>query len=411
MCKTFKRLRYSAGDYMKYLELEIYNDFVCVGAECPFTCCAGWGILIDSPAYEYYEKVGGDFGARLSSSIYKENGMYRFALTERARCAFLNDQNLCDIYTNLGEDHLCYTCRTYPRYSFLAGDILFSGVSVSCPEVARFFLNHKEPLQIDFKEDCSPVPNEALIDWNSFNYAIRAFTTAVEIGQERTLSICSRLSLLTVFIRQFQDYIDLNKNPSELFDLFLDHTRMADLLPQTGKRDVSQNCKVIFVSTLLGYFRRLERFELFLPELSELVYYFDKENSLMKGERLDAAYALLENGSRIWMEQLLVYTLYRYFMRGFEDKAYYDKFMIGLILIFELSIYTVVLHYVRWEKLPQIDEVILIVAHTSRIVEHEDNLRNMALKYFDDKGITKPDFLLDLFGDSANGSEIELTDK
>ena len=33
------------------------------------------------------------------------------------RCAFLNDENLCDLYKALGPDALCDTCRMYPRHT------------------------------------------------------------------------------------------------------------------------------------------------------------------------------------------------------------------------------------------------------------------------------------------------------
>ncbi|MBP3199106.1 MAG: flagellin lysine-N-methylase, partial [Butyrivibrio sp.] len=109
---------------MKYLELETFTDFKCVGSECPFTCCAGgWRIIIDKETDKYYKSVTGDFGDRLNSSIKEEKGDSCFVLTEEGRCSFLNKDNLCDIYMNLGEEHLCYTCTVYPRYFFVVGDI------------------------------------------------------------------------------------------------------------------------------------------------------------------------------------------------------------------------------------------------------------------------------------------------
>lgn len=384
---------------MKYLELEIYNDFACIGSECPFTCCAGWGIIIDSASYNYYMSVKGDFGQRLKKCITAENGMARFALTEEGRCSFLNDQNLCDIYINLGEERLCYTCTTYPRYSFLAGDIVFSGVSISCPEVARFFLKHTQPLQIDFKEDNQKAQNEGLIDWAQFNNAIQAFTASVGIAQDRTISLSERLTLLTLFVSQFQSYTEEGRSPSGLIALFSDHSNFGMILPDTGIYNRDLDSKVDFISSLLGFFRRVERFEVFLPELYELVCFFDRDkNFAISIEKWILAFGALDASDvQIWLEQLLVYSIYRYFMQAFDKKDYYNKFMIGTILFYELCVSTIVLYFIRNDCLPKYDELVTIVAHTSRIIEHEVSFRDVAIEHFIKEGVTAPSFLFKLF--------------
>lgn len=384
---------------MKYLELEIYNDFVCIGSECPFTCCAGWGIIIDSASYDYYMTVTGDFGQRLKNCTNVENGIKRFILTEEGRCSFLNDQNLCDIYINLGEEHLCYTCKNYPRYSFLVGDIIFSGVSISCPEVARFFLGHKQSLQIDFKEDNQKVQNEDQIDWILFNNSIQAFTTSVGIAQDRRLSLSERLVLLTLFISQFQSYTTGGRETSGLIALFSDYSNYGRILPETGVYHRELDSKVDFISALLNFFNRVERFDVLLPELYDLVCFFnqDRNFSISDEKWLIAFGALDSSDAQIWLEQLLVYSIYRYFMQGFERKDYYTKFMIGTILFYELCVATIVLYYIRNGYLPKHDELVTIVAHTSRIVEHEVSFRDVAIEHFIKEGLTELAFLFKLF--------------
>lgn len=384
---------------MKYIELEIYNDFACIGSECPFTCCAGWGIIIDSASYDYYMTVKGDFGQRLKNCIVSENGIRRFVLTEEGRCSFLNDENLCDIYICLGEEHLCYTCKTYPRYRYLVGDIVFSGVSISCPEVARFFLQHKDLLQIDFKEDNQIVQNEDQIDWKLFNDSIQVFSTTVGIAQDRILSVGERLSLSTLFISMFQSYIEDGREPSGLLELFSNHSNYEIILSEMGIYHRNLDAKVDFISMLLRFFRRVERFDVLLPELYDLVCYFDQDNNFsISVERWCIAYEVIDlSDVQIWLEQLFVYSIYRYFMQGFEKKDYYNKFLISTILFYELCVSTVVLHYLKFEKLPNLDELVMIVAHSSRIVEHEVSLRKIAVDHFIKEGVSETSFLFKLF--------------
>lgn len=99
---------------MRYLKPHFYDKFVCTAGDCPDTCCAGWQIMIDEDSLEKYKSVQGEFRKRLHNSINWEEEC--FCQNDR-RCAFLNDENLCDLYKALGPDALCDTCRLYPRHT------------------------------------------------------------------------------------------------------------------------------------------------------------------------------------------------------------------------------------------------------------------------------------------------------
>ena len=385
---------------MKYLILETFTDFKCIGSACPFTCCAGgWRIIIDPETDKYYKSVTGDFGDRLRQSIKEAKGNSCFTLTEDGRCSFLNEDNLCDIYINLGEEHLCYTCTVYPRYFYSVGDIQFAGVTISCPEVARFMLQHKEPLQIDFAEDKKKLRNESGVDWTSFNHAIRSFTTSVGIAQERGLSINERLAVLTIFIKQFQSCIEDKRDPSGFVEAFSDHSNFAQIQAQIGVNRNDLSSKLIFCSKIFSYIGQVNQSRIVLPELYELIICLGHDGKMsLEADKLLMAYEALGNEeAQVWMEQLVVYSLHRYFMQGFSKKDYYTKFLIGILLFFELCRLTVVLYYCRWGKMPSLDELVLIVAHTSRFVEHDDTFRDSTIQHFMDEGMDDPAYLLKLF--------------
>ncbi len=385
---------------MKYLELETFTDFKCIGSTCPFTCCAGgWRIIIDQETDKYYRSVTGDFGDRLANSIKEEKGDRCFTLTEDGRCSFLNKDNLCDIYINLGEEHMCYTCTVYPRYSFIAGDVRFAGVTISCPEVARFMLEHQEPLQIDFAEDKRNVNTGGRVDWQVFNHAIRAYTTAVRIAQDRNFTLNDRLAVLSIFVFQFQSCLDAGKDPSGFIDAFSDHSNLGQIASQAGIFNRDLGSKVAFYSEILSYLGMIGSFQKILPELHELREYMANKGTIsINADRLQEAYATLDDREvQIRLEQLIVYTLHRYFMQGFSKKDFYDKFLIGALLFYEISISTVVMYHLRWERLPSFDELVLIVAHTSRVVEHDDGFRDKTIEHFKNKGLTELSYLLKLF--------------
>lgn len=88
-----------------------------------------------------YKKVTGSFRKRLRKSINWKEGTFK--QDKNKRCAFLNDENLCDMYIALGEKSLCRTCKMYPRHVEEFEDVREMTLSVSCPEVARILLGKK----------------------------------------------------------------------------------------------------------------------------------------------------------------------------------------------------------------------------------------------------------------------------
>ena len=112
------------------------RDFRCIAGDCRDSCCKGWEIDIDDEAAARYAAAAGEFGERLRRNI--ENGS--FVLTEDERCPFLNDRGLCDIYINLGEEHLCETCGKFPRITMDYTSFTEYTLSLACPEAARLIL-------------------------------------------------------------------------------------------------------------------------------------------------------------------------------------------------------------------------------------------------------------------------------
>ena len=97
---------------MRYRKPKYYQNFRCIAERCPDTCCAGWQIVIDEESLEKYSNVKSDFGTRLLKSIDWYQGTF---VQYNRRCSFLNEENLCDIYRELGAEALCQTCCQYPR--------------------------------------------------------------------------------------------------------------------------------------------------------------------------------------------------------------------------------------------------------------------------------------------------------
>ncbi len=137
---------------MKVRVPNYFNEFKCIASECEDTCCAGWEIVIDDETHKRYEKVEGEFGEILRSKIVKSDGENIFLLN-KGNCSFLNEKKMCEIYINLGEDHLCYTCQQFPRYTEEFLDLKEVGLSLSCPEAARIILRRAENTTFNLSEE------------------------------------------------------------------------------------------------------------------------------------------------------------------------------------------------------------------------------------------------------------------
>lgn len=141
---------------------EYFDRFHCLAGECRDSCCIGWEIAIDEETRQFYAQVGGTFGERLNAHI--RDGC--FVLDEKERCPFLNAANLCDIYTTLGEAHLCRICTEHPRFYEWFGEQKEGGIGLCCEAAAQLIL--ASPLHLterEIEEIPDPLENPAALSY------------------------------------------------------------------------------------------------------------------------------------------------------------------------------------------------------------------------------------------------------
>lgn len=123
---------------------KFYYEFKCIADKCPDSCCKDWDVVVDDDSAEYYNTIEGSFGDKLRSLMIVDSDGDRIFAIQNGKCPFWNDKMLCDIYTNCGKEHLCRTCREFPRlvqdYTAFSEHML----SFACPEAARIMLKSKD---------------------------------------------------------------------------------------------------------------------------------------------------------------------------------------------------------------------------------------------------------------------------
>ena len=190
---------------MEYTYPEYLYDFQCDASACSDTCCVGWNIMIDPVSLKKYRKYPGFFGNRLKNSIDWEKESFE---QYNGRCAFLNEENLCDIYTEAGEDMLCKTCTRYPRHYEEYENLREISLSLSCPAAARMVLGQKE--QLMFLNEYRETPEE---EYEQFDFFL--FTKLNEIRdyfyrviQDRDRSVAHRMAMILCTAHDLQKRID-----------------------------------------------------------------------------------------------------------------------------------------------------------------------------------------------------------
>lgn len=189
------------------LQPTYFEKFSCIGADCEDTCCAGWKVAVDKKSFHKYRKVtSGVLAQTLKTNITRErvepsdDAYAKIKLDEEGNCAFLNENRLCNIYIELGEDYLCHTCTTYPRLVRRVDNRIEKSLTPSCPEAARLLLLNPEGIDFTLHEEEVDETYVGYVEMSTLFEEIRMF--AIRILQSRHTSIENRLVVLGMFLEK-----------------------------------------------------------------------------------------------------------------------------------------------------------------------------------------------------------------
>ncbi|WP_196048956.1 flagellin lysine-N-methylase [Clostridium saudiense] len=365
---------------MKIRVPEYFKDFKCISSECEDTCCAGWGIVIDDETYKKYQKVEGPFGERLRNEIVHDAGENIFVLRGN-NCPFLDEKNLCDIYKNVGEDALCYTCKQYPRYTEEFGSLREVGISLSCPEAARIILRNSKKATFELDENDEEVNSYNDINAKLYLELIQCRKIILDIIQDREIDLNVRASIVLYFTKEIQDKIDENDISDIRFirEKYLDRNFVKDVITTLEKYNNKENYKYHNMKEYFNVFKRLKHITPNDPlGLDDAIRYFwqsedDKEVYLSKHKAFNKYYK-----EKIYkFEHILVYFIFRYFMKAVFDydvSAKIKTAIVSYLMIKELCI-------VRFTEEGQLNDADIVdISHMySKDIEHlEENIESLA---------------------------------
>lgn len=366
---------------------DYYGQFQCTADACEDTCCAGWQIVVDKKSLSRYKKavksakVTKIFRRQLQAGVDWKEGT--FHQDRNRRCAFLNQDNLCDMYSHLGKESLCRTCRRYPRHVEEFENVREISLSLSCPEVAAILMNRMEPVtftEVEIEQE------ETYEDFDFFLYSqlVDARVVMLKILQNRDLELDVRQRLVYGIAHDMQRRV----NRQELFtcEEVLEKYQTSRAQAFVKKRleeeradrersfeDRKKNFRKMFQLELLK-----QEWDIQLLEVEKYLYLGHTAEEYEKNDRAFWCW-IRENGFHweIQKEQILVYFIYTYFCGAVYDEQILSK--VGMTLFSAQTIEEIL--KVRWLKnggMLTTEDVIDVVYRYSREVEHsDDNLKKL----------------------------------
>lgn len=268
---------------------DYYERFVCIGEKCRHNCCRGaWDIEVDADAARRFKKIDGEFGERVRAAVNDDNIFVHVS----GQCPLLNDDGLCEMVLH-GEE-LCVICDEYPRFTEFYGDYAERGISISCEAAAKIILGNTD--RVCLTGDTG-VCNEEL-----FTFINAARDNVFGILQNREEDIFLRLRRALDYSAAVQERI--NKN--ELGDFFY--------TPKPAKAAARD---------LTGYIAVLKALEMLTGEWSGILDGLYKRETAGKPHHADSIKA----------EQLAVYFVYRYFLKGAFDCDVLSKMKLAALSV------------------------------------------------------------------------------
>lgn len=308
---------------MKIVTPAYYKDFKCIAGACTDTCCAGWDVDVDKESYKYYKKVKGAFGKRLKSvMVPSEDGGCTFTLNN-GRCPFLNDENLCDLYTELGEDKLCETCDEFPRFINEYGAIREIGIAPSCKTAGELIFSYKDSLSFDEKEDDTLQVSCNDIDPYLYMQLRNARNIAYGMVSDRTYTINERCLLLMSFCMEIQKRMDADRDDliTNVLIKYSDPDERNKVIEKIGHL-YGEDKDEKSAEQLLHFFDSFKGMEVINPDWNiyvEEIKHLFKDNSSSFIKQLFNEFDEYYNDRQTEYEQLLMYYVYRYFLDAVYD--------------------------------------------------------------------------------------------
>lgn len=371
---------------MQFTIPHYYNKFHCVAGACSDTCCAGWAIMIDERSKRRYRTQKGDFGERLRRSIDWNNSSFKQC---GRRCAFLNQDNLCDMYAEAGPEMLCKTCRDYPRHTEEYEGAREISLSLSCEEAARLILGTQEKVRFLTKEDNREESYEDF-DFLLYTKLMDSREVIFSFLQNRSMSCSLRMAMALGLTHDIQRRIrqDSLYKIDELLSRYSGDLAQKSISEKLADHKIHGSVRFEKMLDWFGIFQELEVLNADWPRyigtLKKLL--FDEGAAAYEENRRSFYQHLMKDEEKntqweLWSEQLLVYFVFTYYCGAVYDGQPYAKMKLAVVSTLLIQEMAQAVFKMREGRL-DFSEFVHLSHRFSREVEHSDQNLNALDRIF-----------------------------
>ena len=372
---------------------EYMKEFKCIGGKCTDSCCIGWDIDIDKTSFKQYYKVQDKEMRRMFQKNLRNNDNYQSSnvdygkvkLKSGKRCPFLDDENLCIIYSKLGEEYLSNVCTCFPRITNKVDNDYEMSLDIACPEAARIILLNEN--KIIFKESQENL-GKHIISANintkdkQFNHsAVKYFKEirdiSIKIIQHRNLNISRRLYILGEFLERLEEELKINYSN---VPKFIKKYAINSVVNYNGKNRLDYLKQMDFFKRmldLLNVSRKVDSLT-FKKYTNEIILGFeldsednishDSEVYIEAFEKYSEKY--MESHSYIF-ENYLVNFIYNNIFPFSEDESVFQGYMMLLIRYSFIRFYLVGKYLINGQDSKE--KIVEFIQLFSKTIEHHNS--------------------------------------
>ena len=370
---------------MKVLKPFYYDDFKCIAGDCIDNCChAEWEISIDKKTYKKYRKLKGQWGNKINNNIGRIRSnisdlRYGKIKLKDKGCSLLDEKGLCTIHANLGEGYLCNTCKVYPREITKLGEIYERNLFMSCPEVARYFVRHKENFYFNMsEEELSDLDKDYIIDKSYdeklYNLLWDSRNLAMEIIQFKEIEIWKRIIFLKILTDKVQKLIDEEnyENYEKVLKSFRNEIPNINVINSLDKIKLVPKVKINFIKSVVDISEKVSRNKVKYNNLLEQykkIFENDIDSNFENVIKKEYEFNKYLNNEEYIMENLLIYLIYKYFMGALYTKDL-NKEINNVIISYAMIKMLLLGQYDANENKLKEDDLVEVFYVFSRVIEH-----------------------------------------
>lgn len=389
---------------MKVLKPFYYDNFKCIVGDCIDNCChAEWEISIDKKTYKKYRKLKGQWGNKINNNIGRIRSnisdlRYGKIKLKDKGCSLLDEKGLCTIHANLGVGYLCNTCKVYPREITKFGEIYERNLFMSCPEVARYFVRHKENFYFNMgEEELSDLDKDYIIDKSYdeklYNLLWDSRSLAMEIIQFKEIEIWKRIIFLKMLCDKVQKLINEEnyEDYEKLLNTFRNEITNIDVINSLDKIKLVPNVKINFIKSVVDISERVSRNKVKYNNLLEQykkLFENDIDSNFENVIKKEYEFNKYLNNEEYIMENLLIYLIYKYFMRALYTKDL-NKEINNVIISYAMIKMLLLGQYDANENKLKEDDFVEVFYVFSRVIEHNKIFLNKIYEAIKEVGYDK----------------------